>query len=187
MWPVLLTLEQIFVVFLTTTLTQFHTPHKVCSLLLIAFYLLLWNFQANCCRFFHLQVRFIFIIIFSFFYVRAALICAFVPEPVSRFVFRIACISRTEPVVLYLRVCIENRASLGFSLFTSLNRSSPCRFELSEAALRRHGEMRLGRKVFSLDYSLVVMGYGIIIMPLFTALLYYVHTSCNITVTWCDL
>ncbi len=179
MWPVLLTLEQIFVVFLTTTFTQFRTHHEVCSLFL-------WNFQANSSRFFHLQVRFIFIIIFPFFCVRAAFIRAFVPELGSRFVFRIACVSRTELVVFYLRVCIDNRASLKISFFTSLDHNSPCRFELIKAALRQHGQVRLGKKVLSLDYNLLVIGCGIIIMTLFTALIciiYYLHTSCKITVT----
>lgn len=44
----------------------------------------------------------------SFFCVRAALICAFVPESGSKFVFYIVYISRSKLVVFSPNVCIEN-------------------------------------------------------------------------------
>lgn len=94
-----------------------------------------------------LQIQFILIIlfcvvIFSLLIVRITLICALVPKPDLPPVSLESAVV-TKLVVFYLEVRVENRASLGLSLFTSLNGGWLADFSCSRGHL--DGMLRLGR------------------------------------------
>ena len=95
----------------------------------------------------------------------------------TRFTSSIAPISLTELVVFYLEVLVEIRASLEFSLFTSLDGGWLADFSWSRGHI--DGMLRLGR------YSAWITDRGWIIrMPLLAALC---TAYTNSRVTWCDL